>query len=203
MRKQSDKMINTPKGRSRHFACFALVPGHVPILYPGLCDSAESELPSSAGLPLFRRQAIDSPSTFPGPNQAQTRGAACSSFCLFRVSCLLKRIKNCCSQTVVPKLLFRVPKVEALKQFVSGSLSAQTVPRGPSSSGEVAMSLAPGSGSDGPVFGRDPYSGDWTDTAQLNYWRLDCSTAWVPGPSNWRKLLPFPFFLGRGSKLLK
>ena len=29
------------------------------------------------------------------------------------------------------------------------------------------------SGHDGKVvFGRDPYSGDWTDTAQLNYWRL-------------------------------
>ena len=22
------------------------------------------------------------------------------------------------------------------------------------------------------AYGRDPYSGDWTDTAQLNYWRL-------------------------------
>mmetsp|Transcript_33888 Transcript_33888/g.105255 ORF Transcript_33888/g.105255 Transcript_33888/m.105255 type:complete len:358 (-) Transcript_33888:58-1131(-) len=29
-------------------------------------------------------------------------------------------------------------------------------------------------GSDGPLFGRDPYSGDWTDTAQLNYWSEVC-----------------------------
>ncbi|CAJ1375490.1 unnamed protein product [Effrenium voratum] len=29
-------------------------------------------------------------------------------------------------------------------------------------------------GSEGPVFGRDPYSGDWTDTAQLNYWSETC-----------------------------
>ena len=28
-------------------------------------------------------------------------------------------------------------------------------------------------GRDGNVaFGKDPYSGDWTDTAQLNYWCL-------------------------------
>ena len=28
-------------------------------------------------------------------------------------------------------------------------------------------------GRDGKVaFGKDPYSGDWTDTAQLNYWCL-------------------------------
>ncbi|CAK0818922.1 unnamed protein product [Prorocentrum cordatum] len=26
----------------------------------------------------------------------------------------------------------------------------------------------------GPAFGRDPYSGDWTDTAQLNYWSPAC-----------------------------
>jgi len=30
-------------------------------------------------------------------------------------------------------------------------------------------------GGDGePLYGRDPYSGDWTDTAQLNYWSLEC-----------------------------
>uniref|UniRef100_A0A7S4T568 Glycosyl hydrolase family 13 catalytic domain-containing protein n=1 Tax=Alexandrium monilatum TaxID=311494 RepID=A0A7S4T568_9DINO len=27
---------------------------------------------------------------------------------------------------------------------------------------------------EGPLFGRDPYSGDWTDTAQLNYWSEKC-----------------------------
>lgn len=31
-----------------------------------------------------------------------------------------------------------------------------------------------GAAKGGPAFGRDPYSGDWTDTAQLNYWSDAC-----------------------------
>eukprot|EP00929_Paragymnodinium_shiwhaense_P062486 TRINITY_DN31195_c0_g1_i2.p1 TRINITY_DN31195_c0_g1~~TRINITY_DN31195_c0_g1_i2.p1 ORF type:complete len:378 (+),score=29.11 TRINITY_DN31195_c0_g1_i2:159-1292(+) len=31
-----------------------------------------------------------------------------------------------------------------------------------------------GEGDMGPAFGTDPYSGDWTDTAQLNYWSEPC-----------------------------